>query len=546
VKSSLLSVPAEQEDLKLLIFTKQGQPPDWYPLNRTMGIVQRDGFKLTIVSYIGLILGYVNKVLLFPNFLDTEQVGLANIMINISVIYAQFSALGLSGITLRFFPFFRDKEKEHHGFLFWASLLMTLGFLFTTLCFIAFKPWVVLHYSKDSKLLVDYYYYIIPLGFSMVFFGLYDGYLRSLLKTVVPSFINEVFLRLLITLSISLYALKLVSFPQFVMIYVGVNCSVAVALLVYTAFLRQLFLKPLFSPRIRKFSKHMFGFGLFSILGSAGNALIANVDALMIAALMGGQFINGTKVGGMYFVGIYTTVFFFTTVMLIPYRSILKITSPLVAQFWKERDMKGMEKLYKQVTAVCLVIGTLVFLGIWADFDDIFSFMPKQFSSGKYVFLFLSLGRLFDMATGLNGVITITSKKYKYDLFFTAFLVLFTIGLNYLFIKVYGLGMNGAAIATMITMIAYNVLRLLFVNHFFGIQPFEKSNFWVILLGLACFALNVFLPFMQNVLVDMVVRSVLLGFCFMGPILFFRIAPDVNDFIIKFLKSAGIRWKFLE
>lgn len=511
-----------------------------------MGIVQRDGFKLTVVSYIGLILGYVNKVLLFPNFLDTEQVGLTNIMINIAVIYAQFSALGLNGVVLRFFPFFRDKEKAHHGFLFWTSLLMGGGFVLTTVLFVVCKPLVVTYYSESAKLLVEYYYYIIPLGLATVFFQLYDSYLRSLLKTVVPSFLNEVVLRFLTTVCISLYALKLVDFGHFVMLYVAVNCSMAVMVIAYTFYLRQLFLKPIFSPRIKRLSKHMVGYGLYSILASSGNALIANVDALMIAALMGTQIVNGTQVGGMYFVGIYTTVFFFTTVMLIPYRSILKIASPLVAQHWKEKTMSGMEKLYKQVTAVCLVVGILVFLGIWADFDDIFSFMPKQFASGKYVFLFLSLGRLFDMVTGLNGVITYTSRKYRYDLALTIGLVILTVGLNYVFIRVLDLGMNGAAIATMISIVVYNILKLLLVRYFFGIQPFQKDNIWVVLIGGACFVLNYFIPYFGNVYLDLAVRSVILGSLFLGPILLFRISPEVNDFVIKFLKPFGIRSKFLE
>ena len=498
------------------------------------------------MSYIGLILGYVNKVLLFPNFLSTEEVGLANIMINISVIYAQFSALGLNGVVLRFFPFFRDEEKKHHGFLFWVSIIMSFGFVLTTVAFITLKPFVVAHYSVSAKLLVDYYYYIIPLGFATVYFQLYDSYLRSLLKTVIPSFLNEVVLRVLITVAVTLYALKVVDFHQFVMIYVGVNCCLAVFTIIYAAYIRQLFLKPLFTNRVKRFSKSMFGYGLYSILASSGNALITNVDALMIAALMGDQLVHGTKVGGMYFVGIYTTVFFFTTVMLIPYRSILKITSPLVAQYWKERNMKAMEKLYKQVTAVCLVIGTVVFLGVWADFDDIFSFMPRQFSSGKYVFLFLSLGRLFDMAAGLNGVITYTSRKYKYDLILTLLLVVLTIGLNYIFIRILDMGMNGAAIATSISIVVYNLLKLFLVKKFFRIQPFERSNIWVLMIGGICFALNSFIPFLGNIYLDMLVRSVVIGTLFMGSILFFRIAPDVNDFVIKLLKTFGIRLRFLE
>jgi O-antigen/teichoic acid export membrane protein len=511
-----------------------------------LGIVHRDGFRLTVVSYAGLILGYINKVLLFPNFLDTDQVGLANIIINIAVIYAQFSALGLHGIVLRFFPFFRDKEKEHHGFLAWSSLIMSVGFILVTLAFILFKPFIVKHYEQDAKLLVDYYYYIIPLAFATVFFQLYDSYLRSLFKTVIPSILNEVVIRLLVTISITMYAVKWIDFQQFVMLYVGVNCSLAVFMIAYTIYIRQFFLRPRLNSRIKRFWGHMIGYGLFSILGSAGNALISNIDVIMIATLVGTQYVNGVKEGSMFFVGIYTTVFFFTTVMLIPYRSILKITSPLVALYWKERNMGEMARLYKRVTSVCMVVGTLVFLGIWSDFEDIFSFMPKQFALGKYVFLYLSLGRLFDMATGLNGVITMTSKKYRYDLIFTICLVIGTIGMNYLFIKVYGMGMNGAALATCITIVVYNVLRLIFVKYFFGIQPFEKSTIWVVLLGVGCFVLNSFLPFIWNVYADLFFRSVLITLLFMGPILIFKIVPDLNVFAIRFLKPLGIRMKFLE
>ncbi|MFI5151025.1 MAG: lipopolysaccharide biosynthesis protein [Bacteroidia bacterium] len=511
-----------------------------------MGIVQKAGFRLTVVSYIGVLLGYVNKVLLFPNFLNTDEVGLTNIMISISIIYAQFSALGMTGVTLRFFPFFRDKEKNHHGFLSWAMVIISAGFILTTIAFIALRPLVIRKYSEHAKLLVDYYYYIIPLGLALVFFQLFDSYLRSLFKTVISSFVNEVVLRLLQTLSITLYALKIVDFGHFVMIYVGVSCSVAVFVIVYTAWLGHLFVKPTIHPKVKRFSRHMLLFGFISILGSAGNSLIANIDGLMISGLMGGQLVNGKVVSGLYYEGIYSTVFFFTTVMLIPYRSILKIASPLVAECWKKKDMKGMQKLYQQSTAVLLVLGIWVFLGIWCNFDSVFSFMPPQFASGKYVFLFLSIGRLCDMSTSLNGTITITSKKYKYDLIFTFFLIGVTIATNYLFIKVYGMGMNGAAIATSFTIVAFNMLRLLFVRYFFRMQPFVMSNLWVLLIGVTTFFLNSLLPKIGNVYSDMMVRSVLVTLVFLFPILYFKLTPEVNGFAVRYLKAVGIRIRFLE
>jgi len=57
-----------------------------------MGTIQKQSTQNTIISYLGIALGYVNIVLLFPNFFNTSEVGLARILIHIAAIYAQFSA----------------------------------------------------------------------------------------------------------------------------------------------------------------------------------------------------------------------------------------------------------------------------------------------------------------------------------------------------------------------------------------------------------------------------------------------------------------------
>lgn len=70
-----------------------------------MGIVKRDSIAITVLSYVGVVVGYVNKILLFPNFLSEEQVGLTSILVSLAVMYAQFSALGINSTVVKFFPF---------------------------------------------------------------------------------------------------------------------------------------------------------------------------------------------------------------------------------------------------------------------------------------------------------------------------------------------------------------------------------------------------------------------------------------------------------
>jgi len=492
-----------------------------------MGIVKKDSIKITFISYIGAAIGYLNKILLFPNFLSPEQVGLTNILVSIAAIYAQFSAMGMVNVTLRFFPFYRNKAKSHNGFLFWTALIVSIGFTVLTFFFLLFDDQIVEFYSKRSELLVQYYLYLIPLGFATLFYSLFDNYLRSLYKTVIPTVVYDIGLRSLVTVSILLYAFNVVNFHYFVLIYIFFHCIPVLVLLVYVGFLKQLFIKPVAAQTSRRLRRIIFNYGLISFISNMSNVLLANIDALMIAGMV-----------SLHQTGIFTTVAFISTIMLIPYRALLKVSSPLVADYWKTRNMTKMQELYTKVSLVNLIIGIFFFIILWVNLHNIFGFMPKEYSGGRMVFLFLSIGRLFDMASGLNGVILVTSKKYRYDLIFTVLLILLAIFSNIYFIPKYG--MNGAAIATFITLISYNLMRLAFVRLAYKIQPFTLRFLWIVLIGSGTIFLIDQINYMYNIYIDLLVRIGLCVFLFVLPVLLFKWSSDVNNFVKEFLPKLRL------
>lgn len=485
-----------------------------------MGALKNDSIRITVISYLGAVIGYVNKILLFPNFLSPEQVGLANILISIAAIYAQLSALGTMNVTLRFFPFYKNQEKGHHGFLFWSGALVSAGFVVLTLLFLGFKEDIIDYYGQKSPLLVRYYFYLIPLGLATLFYSLFDTYLRSLFKTVVPALVNEILLRLLVTASILLYAFKLVSFDTFIIIYILFNALPALILLLYIGFLRQLHLKPVFSSTSRRLNRIIINYGLVSFVSNISNILLANIDALMLAGLV-----------NLHSTGIFTTVAFISTIMMIPYRAMLKVSGPLISEYWKSRSHDKMQQVYTKVSLVNAIVGVYIFLGLWLNIDNIFYFMPKEYSSGKYVFLFLSLGRLFDMISGLNGVILVTSKKYRMDLLFTLILIVTAVLMNQLLIPLYG--MDGAAIATLGTLVVYNTLRLLYVYSSFKLQPFDSRIVVVLGIGIATAFLVRLIPNAQNVFVSIGVISLATTIIFLVPIYFAEFSPELNQLLQK-------------
>ena len=120
-----------------------------------MGIIESQATKNVIYSYLGAGLGFLT-VIWMPYLMSTDANGLIRILISVSALMAQFANLGFSSVTVRLFPYFRNKEKGHHGFLFYGILISLAGFLICWLVFFLFKQQIIAQNIEKSKLLVDY------------------------------------------------------------------------------------------------------------------------------------------------------------------------------------------------------------------------------------------------------------------------------------------------------------------------------------------------------------------------------------------------------
>lgn len=493
-----------------------------------MGIVKRDSISITILSYAGAAIGYVNKILLFPNFLSEEQVGLTSILVSLAMIYAQFSALGINSTVVKFFPFFRTPDRRHNGLFFWSALGISVGFVLFTLLFVLFKEPVTAYFAQESPLLSKYYLLLIPLGLTTLFYNFFSSWLQAFYKTVISTAVYDVLLRLLMTLEISLYAFGLLDFEQFIIGYVLIYFVPTIILLLYTAWIRQVDLRPAFTPRTRRLVVIAGTYGLWQYLGGASVYVTNVIDQTMLAGIQG--LVQG---------GIFSVMMYMVSAMMIPNRSVIKVSTPIVANLWKERDMTRMQGMHREVSLMNLIVGCYIFLAIWINLDNIFSLMPASYAAGRYVFLFLGLGRIFEMYSGLTGVILITSKRYRYDFTFSILLVFMTVGTNALLIP--PLGMTGAALATMTTVIVYNLLRIFFVWRFFRLRPFAWGDMSILGLTLAGVLLSALIPQIGPWWLDAPVRTAVVSLLFALPVYRLKVSPPLNRTLDGFLRRLGIR-----
>jgi O-antigen/teichoic acid export membrane protein len=235
--------------------------------------------------------------------------------------------------------------------------------------------------------------------------------------------------------------------------------------------------------------------------------------------------------------GIYTTMIFLTSIILIPYRSLVKVAAPLIALFWKNRDMKQMQEIYTKAASANLVVGATLFMLIWVNLDSVFYFMPGEYEAGRYAFLLLGIGKLFDMSAGLNNVILYTSKKYRYDLVFMLSLLVFAFVSNLIFIPLWGI--EGAAFASMLSLILFNLMRIAFLKYQFHIQPFAHKQIWVPVILTAICIISEYVEPLSTVLTDIIIRSAISLAFLLVPLYYLNVSPELNQWTLQQIKKIS-------
>lgn len=488
-----------------------------------MGIIQKDAFRTMLISYLGLGLGYLNKGVLFLLILSTEQIGLVNLLISVGLLFAQFSNLGTVNTLLRFFPYFRSEEKNHYGFLKLTLMIAFIGILLTSFVSIFFYDEITYYYHSKSPLFVVYYFWIIPVGISNLLFFLLETYLKGLFDNIVAVFAKEIILRLLQTILLFLYWFDLMNFNQFVigscLIYF-IPVFILVARLISLNELKGA-VSSIQVPR--RFRKIIVGYSLYNYANTLGAVFVITMDTMMIAALL-----------GLKATGIYTTILYLTSALQVPYRSLMRVAVPFVPLYWRERKLKEMNQLYKDVSSASLIMSVLMFLLVWVNREELFGFLPPDFNEGIGVFLFIMIGRVVDMYFGINGNILMNSKKYQIDILFTVILLATVFVLNIVLIPV--MGINGAALSTMVGLVTYNLLRLFFVWYHYGLHPFLRTNLIVFLFtGLVLILTELTPAVTDNVYLSICFKTILIGVLFILPVYLLKVDKKINDYVNKIL-----------
>jgi len=491
-----------------------------------MGIVIRQSIYSTIISYVGVVIGYVNLLYLYPKFLSLEQVGLFRTIQDAAILFSPFAQFGLTQSIFRFYPQLVKDQKSSHAFISLMGLMALMGFAVFFIVFKIFETPLLSYFEVNAKEIIQYTSLVIWLTLILVMVAVLEAYSRSVLRTVIPNLLREVMARLFLSVLVLLYFLGFITFNQFI---IGSVVSYLLWLLILLFYLYQqgeVSFKMNFNILDKTKFPELIKYSLLSFAGMAGLILLGKIDSLMVTALL-----------SLSANAIYTTAYYMAAVIEIPKRALSQITMPLISRAFEKNDLKEVAELYRKTSINQFIIGSFILIGVWINLDSLFLLMPNgaKYEAGKWVVVIVGIGKLVDMLFGPSSEIIVLSKYYKFNIILILLLAAIVIISNNLLIPRYGI--EGAALGSAFALITFNVAKYIFIYVKYKIQPFEKTTLKVLIIAAITFAINQVSFNLDFVVLEILLRSIFTTIVFGGLVLLSKVSPEANELFFKVLKK---------
>lgn len=488
-----------------------------------MGIVQRQSLKNSIVNYLGIIVGGLSTMFIYP--LDWELYGEIQFSLSTAILLSAFFSLGSHSLVNKYFPYFQSTQTK--GFLGLLFIYSTINILLISFLLYLFKtPFSSLLElgGFDVGKIDDNLFIIIPLGIIMVFIAILRAHSFNFGRIVYPDIISNFSLKILVPGIVLLSYFSFINYNTAGWLLVIYHLMIVITLMMYLKSLNGLDFKLRVLKRVKK-KKHaeMVQYMLYGAMNHVGNILVYKIDIVMIGLLL-----STTKVG-------YYSIFLFLSVVIeIPTKAVFQITGPMVSRAFDEGKMDEIRKLYKSASANLYVIGIILFSLIWLNIETFFAVMTngEDLVMFKTVFLLLALTKIIDMVTSINFSIISYSRYFRVNTLFIFTLAISNVILNYYLINSHGI--VGAALSTGISMLVFNILKTVFLMIKYKMHPFTWPMIIISLFLMVAICLPLLLPLVFKSIVLPILISGSFVILFIFVVYKLNISIEINRFIDKY------------
>lgn len=419
----------------------------------------RDTVVSIVIRTTGLVLTYLLQVCLARWLGDTEY-GIYAYVFSLSMLLGIFASLGFPHAILRFVPEYQVSQawgllRGIVRFSWWVNLLVSLAifgggisliglvnsyhpFIYATplmigLCLVPLFT-LTLHQRETARALGDVilayspYYVFVPI---LTLFGAFMLVGQHWALSGIDAIILAALAMLVVTLG------------QLWLVRVRLNHTIEPA-------------KPIYAwqewVRVAIVLCLMVGFGL----------ILEQTDVIMVGSLL------GAEQAGIYDAAARTSrwiVFILQTIIL--------VAAPEFSRLYQQNDLQGLQQAVTTITIWIFWPSLLIMVGVILLAPQILGLFGSEFVSGYWSLKILAFGQFADVFCGTVGfLMTMTNHQNQALIVYGT-----TAGLNVILngIGIPLFGPIGAAIATMITLVIWNIWLTVLVIKYLKVSPLVFS-----------------------------------------------------------------------
>jgi O-antigen/teichoic acid export membrane protein len=484
-----------------------------------LGIVLKQSFKNTIITFAAFGIGGTNALFLYTNFLTDEYYGLVTFLLSTANLLMPLTAFGVQYSIVKFFSSYTsklEKDKFLSSSLFFPLLIaLPIGFFGSV-----FYEQISNYLSIKNSIIKDFTWVIYLVAIATAYFEIFYAWAKVQMQSVFGNILKEMFSRIAVMILLTLVYLKVIDQVEFIYYLTGAYFIRAFVMFLYALKLYT----PKFTFQLPNNYKEVFKYASYIILAGSAGAILLDIDKFMIPQK------EAIAYTAFYSVGVYIA-----SLLEAPGRAMSQIIQPITAKALNENNTTEIFKLYKSTSINLLLICGLFFLLINLNINQGYLLIDEKYSQGIWVVFMISIAKLYTMALGNNGAIISNSKHYKILLPYSIAMALAVIILNNWLISLYK--MNGAALSTLIVLLFFNTVKIWYVKKKFNIFPFTKKTIYLLLVLGAVYGLFFFWEFSFHPIVNIGIKGTLITVSYLILIYKLKISLDINKIINKVIKS---------
>ncbi|ALJ06584.1 sugar isomerase [Pseudalgibacter alginicilyticus] len=482
-----------------------------------MGTVLSQSIKNTLTNYLGIVVGAINVLFLFTNFLSDDYFGLITFIFSTANIMMPLMAFGTHNTIIKYYSRYKTRQSQSSFLTLMLFLPLAIILPLGLIGYLSFNT-IISWLSIKNTIIKDYAWLIYISAVAFAYFEVFYAWSKVQMQSVFGNFMKELFHRIFTTILLICLYLGFLTPHELIYSIVGVYLVRVLIMKLYAFSLRR--------PVIR-FSKFS---GFWDVLKYTSLIIIAGSIASIILEI--DKFMLGFYVP-IEEVAYYGVAIYMASVIGVPARAMQQITSPLTAELLNDKNMVELKTLYKRSSLTLFIIGGFIFLLIILNINELYVLLPEKYGTGLFIVILIGVSELLNNLLGNNNDILFNSNYYRMVLFLGVLLVIMTAVLNMIFIPLYG--GNGAALATFIVIFLYNISKLLFVSYAFKMIPFTINTLKTLLLILSSVVLFYFWDFPFYPLINIALKTLLLVVLYSYIIYKYQFSEDISAVIDRIL-----------